>query len=489
MEDVIWDCVIVGAGASGCAAARELSRTDGRYLVLEAADDVGCGTSKANSAIVHAGFDAHPGTLMARLNVEGNALFPGLAQELDFAFMPVGSLVVCTCEDRRPALEALLERGRSNGVPGLRVVEKDELRRMEPNVSDAATCALWAPTAGICDPFGLVIALFENARQNGVDFSFGSRVESVEREGGLWLVHAGGGVVRSRCVVNAAGVYADQIHNMVSPHRMVIAPRRGEYELLDTSAGSHVRHTVFTLPTKMGKGVLVTPTVHGNLLVGPTADDVDDREGTQTTAAGLGAVRCRSALGVRDIPFREVIASFSGLRAHRPEHDFAIGELPEAPGFVDCAGIESPGLTACPAIGRMVASEVLRALARMGRARGPRPDFQPRRRGYVNLNCISPEEWNELIARDPSYGNIVCRCCLVSEGQIREACRRGARSVDAVKRRTGATMGRCQGGFCCPRIMQIISQEHPDIPFAMVTKKGGASRYLAGNTKEVAPHG
>ena len=192
---------------------------------------------------------------------------------------------------------------------------------------------------------------------------------------------------------------------------------------------------------------------------------------------------------MRDIPFREVIASFSGLRAHRPEHDFAIGELPEAPGFVDCAGIESPGLTACPAIGRMVASEVLRALARMGRARGPRPDFQPRRRGYVNLNCISPEEWNELIARDPSYGNIVCRCCLVSEGQIREACRRGARSVDAVKRRTGATMGRCQGGFCCPRIMQIISQEHPDIPFAMVTKKGGASRYLAGNTKEVAPHG
>ena len=468
---------------SGCAAARELSRTDGRYLVLEAADDVGCGTSKANSAIVHAGFDAHPGTLMARLNVEGNALFPGLAQELDFAFMPVGSLVVCTREDRRPALEALLERGRSNGVPGLRVVEKDELRRMEPNVSDAATCALWAPTAGICDPFGLVIALFENARQNGVCFSFGSRVESVEREGGLWLVHAGGGVVRSRCVVNAAGVYADQIHNMVSPHRMVIVPRRGEYELLDTSAGSHVRHTVFTLPTKMGKGVLVTPTVHGNLLVGPTADDVDDREGTQTTAAGLGAVRCRSALGVRDIPFREVIASFSGLRAHRAAHEFLIEEDPSAPGFVDCSAIESPGLTASPAIGSMVA-DIVRGILDLDDK--PAGEFVDAREGIPNLNDLSIEQWGSLCKENPLYGRVICRCCHVTEAQIVDAIHRpvGARSLDGVKRRTGACMGRCQAGFCTPKIMEILSRELPDVTMENVTKSGPGSEFIEGHIKD-----
>ncbi len=322
MQDNIYDVIVIGAGVSGCATARELARHEGRFLVLEAADDVCCGTSKANSAIVHAGFDARPGTLMARLNVEGNALFDDLARDLEFAFMRIGSLVVCTSDDARPGLETLLERGRQNGVEGLRIVEREELLRMEPNISDEAVAALWAPTAGICDPFGLTIALFENARANGVEFAFNAPVISLSRQGGIWSVLTPAGTFRARCVVNAAGVDADTIHNMASAEILTIQPRRGEYELLDTTAGTHVTHTVFMLPGPMGKGVLVTPTVHGNLLVGPTADDVDGKRATQTTAAGLATVRERAALTVRDIPFRETITSFSGLRAHRAEHDF-----------------------------------------------------------------------------------------------------------------------------------------------------------------------
>ncbi len=488
MEKRWYDVVVVGAGVSGCATARELSRYDASVLVLDALDDVCCGTSKANSAIVHAGFDAAEGTLMARLNVEGNALFPELARDLDFSFERIGSLVVCLSEGDRPALEALLARGVANGVPGLRIVERDELRRMEPNVADEAVCALWAPTGGICDPWGLCCALAENAAANGVEFRFDARVEVLRRDAdGLWhLLLGDGGEVVARSVVNAAGVHADELHNMVSSEHMSIVARRGEYELLDTTAGGHVRHTVFALPTKMGKGVLVTPTTHGNLLVGPTAEDVDDKGDVSTTPAGIRSVVERSALTVRGVPFRETITSFSGLRAHRPEHEFAIGEVPGAPGFVDCAGIESPGLTASPAIGAMVAGIVRDILGLE-----PKAEFVATRRGFVDLAELTPDEWNALIEEDPSYGTIVCRCRRVSEGQIRDACRRvpGARSVDAVKRRVTATMGRCQGGFCSPRVMQIICEEVGGMDMLHVSKSGPGSEYVVGLAKSLVGGG
>ncbi len=490
MSQTLYDAIVIGAGVSGCATARELSRHGGRFLVLEAEDDVCCGTSKANSAIVHAGFDAKTGTLMARLNVEGNRMIPALAKELDFAFIPIGSLVVCTREEDRPGLEELLERGRANGVDGLRIVERDELVEMEPNVSDDAVAALWAPTAGICDPFGMTIAFAENARANGVEFIFDAPVREIAREGSSWRVSTPKGTFLARSVVNAAGVYADEIHNMVSADRMEIVSRRGEYELLDTTAATHVRHTVFMLPTKMGKGVLVTPTVHGNLLVGPTAEDVEGKRATETTAAGLATVRERSALTVRDVPFRETITSFSGLRAHQAGHEFIIGEVEGAPGFVDCAAIESPGLTASPAIGKMVAGIVGDVLRRSDPgAFAERDDFEPHREGYVNLNIISAEGWNALIDRDPAYGTIVCRCCRVSEGQIRDACRRGARSVDAVKRRLGVTMGRCQGGFCSPRVMEIICEEVEGVDMLSVSKCGPGSEYVVGYAKDAGPAG
>ena len=480
-----YDVIVIGAGVSGSAIARELSRYKLDVLVLEREADVGSGTSKANSAIVHAGFDAEEGTLMAKLNVEGNRLMYQLAEELDFACLNVGSLVVCTSEEGREGLQALLERGIANGVEGLRIVERDELLEMEPNVSDDAVCALWAPTGGIVDTFGLNIALAENAADNGVEFAFEAPVTSIEAlpEGGF-KVETPQANLKSKLVVNAAGVYADVIHNMVCPDKLEIVARKGEYYLLDTTAGMHVKHTVFMLPGPMGKGVLVSPTVHGNLIVGPTATDVPDKAGTDTTADGLSELAAKCTMAVKDVPLREVITSFSGLRAHRAEHEFLIGEDPAVPGFIDCAAIESPGLTSSPAIGIMVKDIIVDILKPEAK---PEDEVQVYRKGIVNLHLLSNEEWQALIDEDPAYGRIVCRCCLVSEAQIASAVTRtlGARNLDAVKRRTGAMMGRCQGGFCTPKVMEIIARECPDIDFADITKKGTGSELIVGKDKHL----
>lgn len=476
----MYDVIIIGAGVSGAASARELSRYQVNACVLEKEEDVCCGTSKANSAIVHAGYDAAPGSLMAKLNVQGNRMMPKLAEELDFSFVQNGSLVVCTEEESRPGLEALLERGIQNGVEGLRIVEREELKEMEPNISDGAIAALYAPTAGIVCPFGLNIALAENANTNGVEFHFQTQVESIEKIEGGFRIETSQGIYESRCVVNAAGVHADRIHNMIAEKPIHITPRRGDYYLLDKTAGRHVSRTIFALPGKYGKGVLVAPTVHGNLIVGPTAIDVEDPEGTNTTRQGLEEVSEKCANTVKDIPLRQVITSFAGLRAHEEGHEFIIRELEEAPGFVDCAGIESPGLTSCPAIGCMVA-DIVRNILDLKE----KPDFNGTRKGILNPETLSLEERNALIKKQPAYGNIICRCEMITEGEILDAVHRplGARSLDGVKRRTRAGMGRCQSGFCSPRTMEILSRElHMDI--RDVTKSGGASRIVVGKNKE-----
>ncbi len=484
MDNDLFDVAVIGAGVSGCAVARELSRLDARVCVVEREEDVCCGTSKANSAIVHAGFDAQTGSLMARLNVEGNRLMYEWARDLDFKVLQVGSLVVCVSEDTRAGLDALLARGIANGVPGLRIVERDELVRMEPNISDEAVAALWAPTGGIVDCFGLTVALAENAAANGVEFAFGAEVRGIERqEDGTWLVRAGSADVRARAVVNAAGVYADELHNLVArpDDGLRIVARKGEYQLLDTTAGGHVRHTIFMLPTKMGKGILVSPTVHGNLIVGPTATDVDDKEATDTTPEGLAEVASKCALTVRNVPLREVITSFAGLRAHQDAHDFVIGEVDGAPLFFDCAAIESPGLTSAPAIGVMLAGMIRE---RLGLAEKPEGSFVRTRRGIADIADASFEDWQRLCEEDPAYGHVVCRCRRVSEAQIVDAIHRvpTPRSLDAVKRRTTATMGRCQGGFCSPKIMEILERELGMAP-EDVTKCGAGSELLAGTSR------
>lgn len=498
----MYDVIVVGAGVTGCAIARELSRFDCSVCVVEREEDVCCGTSKANSAIVHAGFDAEPGSLMARFNVEGNRLMYPLCEELDVACKQCGSLVVCVSEADMTGLEMLRQRGEKNGVPDLRIIDRAELLEMEPNISDEAVGALWAPTGGIVDPFQLTVALAENAAANGVEFYFEAPVSSVRKVEGGWELTAGSETLQARTVVNAAGVYSDAIHQLfveasepacdpndqttllgmtpVPRTAFQIIPRKGEYYLLDTTAGDHVRHTVFMLPTNMGKGVLVSPTVHGNLIVGPTATDVEDKESTETTSAGLAEVASKSSLTVKNVPIREVITTFAGLRAHQIAHDFVIGELRGSIGLFDCAAIESPGLTSAPAIGQFVAGLVRERLDLQEKA-----EWDGRRVGIPIVNDLSFDEWDELCQQDPAYGNVICRCCRVTEAQIVQAIRRvpSARSLDAIKRRTFATAGRCQGGFCTPKIMEILEREL-GIDASEVTKHGPGSELVVGRNKD-----
>lgn len=476
----MYDVIVIGAGVTGCAIARELSRYQLKLAVLEKEEDVCCGTSKANSAIIHAGYDAEPGSLKAKMNLLGNSMMDALAEELDFPFERNGSLVLCFDENDLPALSALHQRGMDNGVPSLRVVRGEEMRQLEPNLSENVTALLYAPTGGIVCPFKMTIALAENANVNGAEFHFRTSVTQITPIEGGYRLETSTGSYDTRCIVNAAGVYADSFNNMVSSHKLSITPRRGEYLLLDKKAGGFVSHTVFQLPTKLGKGILITPTVHGNLLLGPTAEDIEDKEGVNTTLRGLSDVVEKARLSAEKIPAHMVITSFAGLRATEKSGDFILGEAPDAANFFNAAGIDSPGLSSAPAIGVTIAEMVAGKL----NAR-PRRDFISKRKDTPCVASATSEELSELIRMDPLYANVICRCETVTEGEILDAIRRplGARSLDGVKRRTRAGMGRCQSGFCSPRVMEILAHELKTDP-AELTKSGGDSRLLVGTTKD-----
>lgn len=483
----MYDVAIIGAGVIGSAIARELSRYQANICVIEREEDVCCGTSKANSAIIHAGFDAAPGSLKARLNVRGNAMMDALSKDLDIPFKRNGSLVVCTGNQDRADLEALLEKGRKNGVPGLRILERDALIEMEPNLSGDVACALFAPTGGIVCPFHMTMAFAENAYTNGVEFFLNTKVTDIQKTNEGYTVETlhtdtnESETFTTKVVINAAGVYADVLNNMVSSHKLHITARKGEYCLLDKAAGTHVTRTIFQLPSRMGKGVLVTPTIHGNLLVGPTAADVEDKEALNTTRKGLDSLGKTAALSVKDLPMRQVITSFAGLRAHEDGNDFIIGESEDAKGFINAAGIESPGLSSAPAIGEMVAEIVKELLALSEKA-----EFVSTRKGILRPETLSLKERNQLIKEHPEYGSIICRCEMITEGEIMDAIHRplGARSLDGVKRRTRAGMGRCQAGFCSPRTMEILAREVPMSMFD-ITKNGAGGAIVVGRNKEI----
>lgn len=480
-ENMVYDVLIIGAGVSGAFIARELSRYELEVCLVEKKSDVAMGTSKANSSIVHAGYDAKPGSLKAMLNVWGSRIMEKTARELDVPYKRIGSLVLAFREEDRKVLDDLMKRGIKNGVRDLAILSRQQVKQMEPAVSDDVAAALLASSAAIICPYELAAGAVENAAENGVELKLEHEVLGIHFENDrFYVATSSGDEIEARFVVNAAGIYADRISSMIGDNSFAIAPRKGEYLLLDKSQGKLINKIIFQLPTDKGKGVLVAPTVDGNLLLGPNAEDVDDREDVSTTCRGIEQVIESARKLVPGFNLREVITSFSGLRARPSVGDFVIGASSVNNKFINVAGIESPGLSCAPAVGMYVA-DILKA---QGLRMIAKDDFNPCRRPVIRFRELSEHEMTEIIRKDPLYGRIICRCEKVTEGEIVDCIRRpaGARNLDAVKRRTRAGMGRCQGGFCSPRVVEILSREL-GIPPEKVTKMGGKSNMLMGIVK------
>ncbi|WP_053955371.1 NAD(P)/FAD-dependent oxidoreductase [Inediibacterium massiliense] len=475
----MYDVAVIGAGITGTFVARELSRYDLKIVLIERDMDVANETTKANSALVHAGYDAKPNTLKAKLNAMGNPLFDQVCKELDVPFKRIGSLVIAFDEEDIESIKELYERGIQNKIPHLKLLSKEEVLNMEPNINQDIKGALYAPTAGIVSPWELAVALAENAMDNGVELKLNSEVTDINKIDDGYEIFIGEEILKTKYVINCTGVHADQINEMVGPKTFEIHPRRGQYNILDKSAGDFINHTIFQAPNKLGKGVVVAPTVHGNLLVGPDAEDLDDRENKSTTNERISFVRETARKTSKNIPFHETITSFSGLRAVPSTGDFIIEESKDSKGFINVAGIESPGLSASPAIANYVV-EILKGSTTLKENK----DFNPIRKPFIRFMELSDEEKEEIIKKDPRYGKIICRCENITEGEIVDVIHRnaGATTVDGIKRRARPGMGRCQGGFCGPRVMEILAREL-NIQITDVMKDSKKSYILTGPTK------
>lgn len=477
----MYDVAVIGAGIIGCSIARVLSRYKVNAVLIEKEPDVADCTTKANSAIVHAGYDAKPGSLKAKFNVLGNPMYDKLCEELDVPFKRVGSLVLAFNDEDMETINKLYVQGTINGVSGMEILSRERVLEMEPRISRDAVGALYAATCGIVGPWELAIAQAENAADNGVEVLLNSEVMDIRKQDEGYRIYTSDRTIDSRYVINCAGLHADSINNMVAAESFRISPRRGEYNIFDKSVGDLVKTVVFPCPSKLGKGILVSPTAHGNLLIGPNAEDLHDKEAFDTTATGLQFIREGAERSVPNLPYNAIITSFSGLRSRCERDDFIIEESPEAKGFINVAGIESPGLTSAPAIAEYVA-ELL-----MGICGGleEKEDYNPRRRRMVRFSQLPEAERKELTEKDPRYGRVICRCETVTEGEIVDAIHRnvGATTVDGVKRRVRPGSGRCQGGFCGPRVMEILARELKlDIKDVVKDKKG--SYILSRPTKE-----
>jgi glycerol-3-phosphate dehydrogenase len=465
----MYDVAIIGGGVVGCAIARELAHYRVRAVLVEAQAEVGFGVSKSNSGIVHAGHQSDPDTVKGSLDVRGNALFDALADDLHFAFRRIGALVVAQSKDELPALQALKAQGEAKGVPGLELWSAARLQREEPNLAHTLAGALVSPSAGVINPYECCFALAENAQANGVELRLESPVQRIERTDEGLVLHIPGGAIAARFVVNAAGLFADRVAAMVGLRDFTIRPRRGEEYLLDKRLQGLVRRLIYPVPRPHTKGTLIIPTYDGTIMVGPTADDQDDREDVSTTEAGAAAVFEAVRRLCPAIHPRDTIAEFAGLRPVASTDDFIIGPT-AVRGFINVAGIQSPGLTAAPAI----AERVVAILRDEGLALSEKPDFQPRIAGPTRFASLSFEDQQALARRNPAFAHVVCRCELVTEGEVHEAIDHGARTLDGLKFRVRAGMGRCQGGFCTARCMELLARRL-ERPFAAVTKRGGAS--------------
>jgi glycerol-3-phosphate dehydrogenase len=476
----MYDAAIIGGGVVGCAIARELSRYRLDTVLIEKEVEVGFGTSKTNSGIIHAGHHAPPNTLKGSLVVQGNALFDELHEELGFAFRRIGELVVAQSEEELPVLDALLRQGEEKGVRGLEIWDRERLRSEEPNLSSHLVAALYAPSAGVINPSEFAFALIENAVANGVDLRVDSPVEGIDVHDGFLTVHTPQGSLDSRFVINCGGVFADRIAALVGLDDFTIHPRKGEEYLLDKRLQGVVRRLIFPVPTPTSKGILIIPTYDGTLMVGPTAVDTDDRYDLTTTFEGSERVFSSVRRICPSIDERATIAEFAGLRAVSNTDDFIIGPT-RVRGLVNVAGIQSPGLTASPAIARYV----LDILAAEGLQLAAKDSFDPHVPAPPRFAQQSVERQREMAAANGRFGKVVCRCELVVEGEIDLAIDHGARTLDGIKFRTRAGMGRCQGGFCTPHIMEMLS-ERLDIPLHAVTKRGGDSWVVIPMTRDAA---
>lgn len=476
----MYDVIIIGGGVIGCLIARELSRYKIKIAVLEKENDISNGTTKANSAIIHAGYDAKIGTLKAKFNVEGNAMMDKVCKELGVPFKRIGSLVLAFNEEELEIIENIYENGLKNNIPNMELLNQECVKKIEPNLSDSVLGALYAKTGGIIGPWELAIAALENAIDNGVELFLNNKVEKINAGESHFVITTNEKEYNSKYVINCAGVFADEIHKMVAKLNYKITARKGEYYLLDKSAGDTVKHIVFQCPNDLGKGVVVLPTVHGNLLVGPDANFIEDKLDVSTTEENMNYVRKTASKSTESIPFKSVITSFSGLRATSNTGDFIIKEVEDVEGFFDVAGIESPGLSASPAIAKHVADMVVKK----NQSIVENPKFNPLRRQNTVFMELSDEEKNDLILKDSRYGRIICRCENITEGEIVDAIHRnaGAMTIDGIKRRVRPGSGRCQGGFCAPKVMEILAREL-GIDFTEVVKDSLNSDIAIGKTK------
>ncbi len=463
----MYDIVIIGAGVAGTFIARELSRFQLKLLILDRQNDVANETTMANSAIIHSGYDAKAGLMKGKFNAPGNAMFDQVCDELDVPFKRCGSLVIGFDETDQETIQELYENGIKNHVPDMQILNDKEVHEMEPNINEKVLCALYAPTAGIISPWELAIALAENAIENGTDLKLETAVKDIKKDNDGFHIITDKGTFDTLYVINCAGVYADEINNMVAEPYFKIHPRKGHYFVLDKEVGNMVNHVIFQCPTKNGKGVLITPTVHGNVLIGPDSEFVEDKESHSTDSSRLAYIREAGSLTFPTLPFHKIIRSFVGLRATSNTDDFIIEEAKGVNGFINVAGFESPGLSSAPAVAKYVVELIDGIVGGLI----PKEDFNPRREKVIRFAELSVEEKIQVIKENPSYGKIICRCETVTEGEIIDCIRRkaGARSVKGVKKRTRPGTGRCQGGFCGPRVVEILARElgkdRKDIPY------------------------